>query len=114
MSRGDSTYMEACLAGEALLDDVDDWVDTWHDSMGAPRGKPESLEYYLGFNDTEYSLWAEKPSMLRVIVAARKRHVTIDDIHSESSMALAAARSNNDRDAVRLLEWLEATGRLQK
>lgn len=66
-----TTFIDACFAGQALLDDVDDWVDAWHDAGGRPRGTAESLKSYLGFNDFEYSLWAEKPSMLRLIVAAR-------------------------------------------
>jgi hypothetical protein len=111
MSSG-QTFVEACLAGEALLDDVDDWVDVWHDAAGAPRGCREDLEAYLGFSDIEYSLWAEKPSMLRTIIAARKRHLPLEEVHSESSYALIAARAADDGEAVKLLEWLKKTGRL--
>ena len=104
--------MDACFAGQALLDDVDDWVDAWHDAGGRPRGSAESLKNYLGFNDFEYSLWAEKPSMLRLIVAARHQHVPVEDVQSAARFSLAAARAANNQDAILLLEWLQKTGRL--
>ncbi len=106
------TFMDACFAGQALLDDVDDWVDAWHDAGGSPRGTAESLKSYLGFHDFEYSLWAEKPSMLRLIVAARHQDVPVEDVQSAARYSLAAARTANDQDAIQLLEWLEETGRL--
>jgi hypothetical protein len=77
-----TTFMDACSAGQALLDDIDDWVDTWHDAGGSPRGTAESLQSYLGFNDFEYALWAEKPSMLRLLVAARHQHAPVEDVQS--------------------------------
>lgn len=107
-----TTFMDACFAGQALLDDVDDWVDAWHDAGGRPRGTTESLKSYLGFNDFEYSLWAEKPSMLRLIVAARHQHSPVEDVQSAARFSLAAARSADDQDAIRLLEWLQKTGQL--
>lgn len=111
MSRSE-TYVEACLAGDALLDDIDDWVERWHESMGSPRGSNEPLENYLGFNDFEYSAWAEKPSLLRAIVGARARHCSIDDATSAQDYALAA-RSSDPSEAKSLVEWLKSTGRLR-
>lgn len=107
-----TSFMDACLAGEALLDDIDDWVDTWHEHSGAPRGQRESLEAYLGFDDFEYSLWAERPSLLRVIVSARKQRKSVDDVRSAAQTALAAARTSNDIDAPALLDWLRKTRRI--
>lgn len=110
MSRS-TTYVDACLAGDALLDDVDDWVEQWHDAMGAPRGLVEPLERFLGFTDFEYSAWAEKPSLLRTIVGARKRNCSIDDAQSAQSYALAA-RATTPGEAKSLIEWLKSTGRI--
>jgi hypothetical protein len=107
-----TTFMDACFAGRALLDDVDDWVEAWHDAGGKPRGRAESLKSYLGLNDFEYSLWAEKPSMLRLIVAARYQGVPVEDVRSAAKFSLAAARAADDQDAIQLLEWLQKTGRL--
>ncbi len=107
-----TTFMDAYFAGQALLDDVDDWVDAWHDAEGRPRGMAESLKSYLGFNDFEYSLWVEKPSMLRLIVAVRHQHAPVQDVQSAARFSLAAAQAADDQDAIRLLEWLHKTGRL--
>ena len=110
MSRS-PTYVDACLGGYALLDDVDDWVESWHGAEGAPRGFREPLEAYLGFNDFEYSAWAEKPSLLRAIVGARKRMCSIEDAMSAQKYALAA-RSSDPSEAKNLVQWLKSSGRL--
>ena len=56
------TFVEACLEGEALLDDIDDYVDVWHrGGTGMPLWK------FLGFTHSEYKLWAEKPNSLGFI-----------------------------------------------
>lgn len=106
-----SSYLDACLEGHALLDDVDDWVESWHEAEGAPRGFREPLEAYLGLNDFEYSAWAEKPSLLRAIVGARKRSCSIADASSAQQYALAA-RTSDPGEAKSLIEWLEKSGRL--
>ena len=36
MSKTESTFVQKCLAGEALLDDIDDYVHLWHEGAGAP------------------------------------------------------------------------------
>ena len=59
MSRGEKTFVEKCLGGEALLDDIDDYIDRWHEGEGDPDA---SLAAFLGFTDEEYKLWAEKPN----------------------------------------------------
>ena len=69
MSKSEKTFVEKCLAGEALLDDMDDYIDRWHVGEGDPNA---SLAAFLGFTDEEYKLWAEKPSALAFILDARK------------------------------------------
>ena len=47
-----SNFIEKCLNGEALLDDIDDFVDEWHESKGNIP-----LYEFLGMKKSEYSLW---------------------------------------------------------
>lgn len=62
------TFVDACLHGEALLTDVDDWIAEWHAS-----GSGRSLDAFLGFSSEEGALFAERPESLRFIVAAHLR-----------------------------------------
>jgi hypothetical protein len=108
-------FVEACLAGEALDRDVDDWVDSWSDSGGAPDGAPISLPDHLGMSEREYSLWVEESATLRVIIAARRRGQDVDALLRSGSHFDLAARSGVDGDAVRsLVVWLVDRGDLPR
>lgn len=114
MSSGGGTFVDACFAGSALLDDIDDWVDAWHDANGRPRDVEEGLSEYLGLTEFEYALWAERPSSLRTIIAARHQNRPIATVESAADYALAAARTGKDEEAAKLIEWLKLTGRLKE
>jgi hypothetical protein len=60
------TFVQACLAGQAQPDDIDDWVDAWHDG-----NSPESLQDFLGFIDEEFNTWVMTPSELHKILVQR-------------------------------------------
>ena len=51
MSSRDQTFVEKCLAGLALLEDIDDYVEAWHEGSGDPDA---TLADYLGFTTEEY------------------------------------------------------------
>ena len=59
-------YLELLADGQALLEEVDDYVDLWHESESG-----KSLSEFLGMTDAEYALWAQEPDMLAHIVRAR-------------------------------------------
>lgn len=61
------TFIDLCCKGEAMLGDIDDFVDAWHDG-----DSKESLAEYLGMTGSEYELWVESPQVLAAIIAARK------------------------------------------
>ena len=63
------TFVASCLAGNSLLEDVDDWIDSWHDS-----DTDDSLTAFLGFSQDEGALFVEHPNSLRFIIAARHQH----------------------------------------
>ncbi|HEX3952950.1 MAG TPA: hypothetical protein VHW90_05215 [Stellaceae bacterium] len=62
-----STFLDRCIAGEAALDAIDDFVDEWH---ATPCGR--ELHDYLGMTAEEYSLWLRMPDTLTYIVKARQ------------------------------------------
>lgn len=64
------TYVDACLDGDARPDDVDDWVDAWHDD--APGSENLSLDAFLGFTSEEYARWARDGSALQEILDHRR------------------------------------------
>lgn len=59
-----ATFRQKCLQGEAVIEQLDDYIDDWHKSSS-----PVSLADFLGFTDDEYALWLSKPGVLAQIVA---------------------------------------------
>jgi len=108
MSSAHTTFVDACLSGAAFLDDIDDWVDQWHDdpSVDLP------LDDYLGFTSNEGALWAEKPQSLRFIIAARRNSVPVSEVLASRDDFAVAARANSSRDAAAVLDWLRLTHRI--
>ena len=105
-----STFLDACLSGHALLDDVDDWVDRWHDANGAPHGVSVPLREYLGLSPDEYAMWVEQPGSLRFAAAARRAGRPVGDVRAVASTALASARTGDDSEARELINWLRDKG----
>lgn len=68
--------MELVLAGEALADEIDDYIDQWHDSADTNE---TTLAQWLGMTEREYGLWVERPHALRAILHARHFNVPLDD-----------------------------------
>lgn len=101
-------FIDACLAGDALLVEIDDYVDRWHEG----NGFDVELPVFLGFSEEEYSLWVERPSSLRWIIAARNRNKPLKAFLIEAGTAAVAARTADANEAKRLVQWLQATGRI--
>ena len=61
-----SNFIAKCQMGEVLLDEIDDFVDKWHESDS------ESPIYeFLGMTRYEYFLWLKSPDVLPYIIKAR-------------------------------------------
>ncbi|MBA9003038.1 hypothetical protein [Thermomonospora cellulosilytica] len=112
MSR-QQTFVAACLAGDALIVDIDDWVDRWHDEAGAPGGQQITLADYLGLTPEEYELWVERPESLRFVLSSRRNLSGVSPhIGRDIKLLAAAARAANDEEAASVLAWLQQTGRI--
>ncbi len=64
------TYIEAVLNNKALLLDIDDYVERWHNNE-APK-KYVELRDYLGMTKEDYALWVMHPNKLIDIIEKYK------------------------------------------
>ena len=62
-----SNFIQNCLNGNALLDEIDDYIDRWHSG-----DSDMPLHTYLGMSREEYASWIESPDNLIYIVAAHR------------------------------------------
>ena len=61
------TYIEQVLDGTATAEDIDDFVDSWHDGSD-----DRQIHDYLGLTWEEYSNWVIAPDSLNHIIAIRR------------------------------------------
>jgi SNF2 family DNA or RNA helicase len=63
------TFLDRYLAGKARREEIDDYVDAWHEN-------PEQMELheFLGMSQQEYAWWLRNPDALDEIALARKTH----------------------------------------
>lgn len=66
-------FLDLLIAGRARPEDVDDWVEAWHDAYDGPL----ELHEYLGMTEAEYDRWALDAGALAGIVAARKARADV-------------------------------------
>lgn len=108
VNRTNDNFIDLCLAGHALADDIDQFVDRWHDGQGPGM----ELHDFLGMSFDEYSLWVERPHALRSILYARRFHLPLDvAIENSAREHRAAARAGSEAEARELLQWLRDSGR---
>ena len=98
-----SDFIKDCINGDALLSEIDNYIDNWHNSdLDIP------LHTFLGMTKKEYVLFVEDETYLGIIVTSHRNNQNIDEI-IESQIALAA-RSDNHAKAKRLEKWLKDEG----
>ena len=68
--------MELLLEGKVGFDDIDDWVDTWHEA----KGETCDLSEFLGLTTEEYARWVAFPKALEAIVDERQTKL----LHAEN------------------------------
>jgi hypothetical protein len=59
-------FVERCVTGKAHPDEIDDYIELWHDS-----DSDSPLHEYLGLTWDEYRAWAANKTILVEIVASR-------------------------------------------
>jgi hypothetical protein len=109
MSRRE-TFMELVLAGEVVQDEIDDFIDLWHEDRTATG----HLHDFLGMTRDEYNLWVEQPGSLRLILAAREEDAPLyEAIERYAALEPVAARAADPEAAMVVLKWLRETGRIK-
>ncbi len=98
-----SNFILNCINGDALLSEIDDYIDLWHDS-----NTELSLPEFLGMTKEEYTLFVEDEQYLASIVTAHREKVDIRLI-IRNQLAMVA-RSDNQAKSERLQKWLKKEG----
>ncbi len=109
MSNQRRTFIDACLSGDATVEQIDDAIERWHAGEGG-----SSLEKYLGMTFEEYATWVERPESLRYIIRARRYDLDLEDILRSIDLESVAARSEDGAEATAVLRWLQSIGRVAK
>lgn len=65
--------MDLCIKGDVQEDEIDDFVEEWHDS-----DLELGLDAFLGMTWEEYQVWSVKPSMLPFILYLRKNNIPLE------------------------------------
>ncbi|HEY6022005.1 MAG TPA: hypothetical protein VIY48_19710 [Candidatus Paceibacterota bacterium] len=100
-----SNFVTNCLKGDALLDDIDDYVDEWHETNGKIP-----LHQYLGMSRTEYALWVADPDVLPFVIAAHREKRDVGELLEEFNALPLAARAEGPEKANELMHWLKKEG----
>lgn len=103
-----NTFLDDCLKGDALLEDIDIYINRWNNSSD----KNKSIHQYLGFTKEEYELWYKNPSLLKSICFAHKNNITISSLINESKKERLVTRASSIEEANKILSWLKETGRI--
>jgi hypothetical protein len=97
------TFVDQYLNGEVLAEDIDDFIDIWHEN---PAG--EEIYEFLGMSQKEYSLWARDPDTPPEIARARRTGLPLEVVLRTTLEEIpTAARSANAIKIDRLMRWLK-------
>lgn len=103
------TFIELCLSGDVVMDEIDDFVEVWHTDDAIE----EPIHQFLGMTEEEYALWVEQPGSLRLILAARDENAPLyEAIERFVELEPITARAADSEAARVVLQWLRKTGRI--
>lgn len=99
-----SNFIELCISGEALLEDIDDYIDEWHES-----DTDQPIYEYLGMTKNEYSCYVASSDILPYIVLTHKKHQNFDKVVANipEYQHSIAARSSDMEKAKALIAHLQ-------
>ena len=102
------TFMDLYGGGYVMADEIDDFIDRWHEAAPVVAGRPVPMHEFLGMTRDEYEAWVHDASVLPHVVRARLGHTSLDEImHEHIDDMLLAARANNQTAIEALGKWLE-------
>lgn len=103
---GSPTFFDLYSRGQALPDDIDDFVDRWHEG-GDPQARSLPLHEYLGLTVDEYELWVRDPDVLPLVLIARRELRPLPEVMNDYLDELPMAARADDAATVKALRaWL--------
>ena len=98
-------YMDLALDGYVMPDEIDDFVETWHES-----DSELDVHDFLGLTFQEYSLWVAHPDNINIVIAARLERKPVleavnDNLRYENRLA---ARADDVGKLALLQKWIDA------
>ena len=107
MSDNSPTFIDLALNGQAVADEIEDFIELWHDGTG-----PEPLHEFLGMTREEYSLWLNNADNLSLILSARHRHQPLLDAVNDNYLSALQNVGGAERVArtTQLRSWLRQMG----
>jgi hypothetical protein len=103
---GSPTFFDLYSSGRALSDDIDDFIDSWHEGTDL-QARSLPLHEYLGLTLDEYELWVHDPDVLPQILIARRESRPLSDVMNDYLDELPMAARAEDAGTVKALRaWL--------
>jgi hypothetical protein len=59
------TFMELYRSGSVAADDIDDFIDRWHDQPRGGDARSVPISEFLGMTRAEHEAWVHDASVLR-------------------------------------------------
>lgn len=100
-----SNFINDVINADALLDEIDDYIEKWHDS-----DTDCSVYEYLGMTEEEYFLWVENDFYLKYIISAHEKNININELLREEYTCKLVARSSSPEEARNIYNWLKEKG----
>ncbi|WP_156800315.1 hypothetical protein [Thalassoporum mexicanum] len=98
-----ATFIELCLSGNTEADQIDDFIDLWHDNKA---GQDQELHEFLGMTWDEYSVWLTKPSVFPYILSARAKNVSLRT-ELEYEKSILSANKDSSAKVEKIDTWLK-------
>lgn len=96
-----ANFIIDCLNGDALITEINDYIDVWHDS----EDEDMPLHQFLGMTKREYELFVMDENYLGVIITAHREETAVFSLMQQQYHF--AARSNNARKTEAIERWLK-------
>jgi hypothetical protein len=100
MSR--STFIDLCLQGKVLIDEIDDFVARWHE-----QDFGMDLHEFLGMSWQEYEAWVHDHDYLPYIIIARRSGMPLYEVLQRANGLPGDPQTRRPADIDKVLGWLK-------
>lgn len=92
-----------CIQGDAIIDDLDKYVDYWHENSEKLKC---GLRDFLGMSPTEYNYFLKDEDYLSDIIYAHEHELDIEYVIEVNSSLPMAARADKADEMKVIQDWL--------